>query len=126
MKSRASSHFIILVLIVFLTAIAHYSIYYGALIRGYETSFLTAGHYIEENYSPEKKQIMGLPPTPPEPVDLSKETPRPVNDTLFGVLFSGRSLIPLFAIFCMIGVIWLMQREDVLSLLQNNGFPIVL
>ena len=197
MKSRASSHFIILVLIVFLTAIAHYSIYYGALIRGYETSYLTAGrniglltilailpillarvlkfqgnwtlytsavlmfsigltvqyrlfsdpeyvqkdkkaearqakiktaqmHYIEENYSPEKKQIMGLPPTAPEPVDLSKETPRPVNDTLFGVMFSGRSLIPLFAIFCMVGVIWLMQRDDVLRFLQNNGFPIVL
>ena len=26
-----------------LTAIAHYSIYYGGLIRGYETSWLTAG-----------------------------------------------------------------------------------
>ncbi|MEP6902537.1 MAG: hypothetical protein ABJA66_12350, partial [Actinomycetota bacterium] len=42
MKSRASSHFIILILIVFLTAISHYSIYYGALIRGYETSYTTA------------------------------------------------------------------------------------
>ncbi|MDQ3089001.1 MAG: hypothetical protein M3Q78_10455, partial [Acidobacteriota bacterium] len=43
MKSRASSHFLILLLIVVLTAIAHYAIYYGALIRGYETSWLTAG-----------------------------------------------------------------------------------
>ena len=34
--------FLILLLIVVLTAIAHYSIYYGALIRGYETSWLTA------------------------------------------------------------------------------------
>jgi cell division protein FtsW (lipid II flippase) len=197
MKSRASSHFLILVLIVILTAISHYAIYYGALIRGYETSFLTASrnlgllailailpiilarlfkfqgnwtlytscvllfsigltvqyrlfsdpeyiskekkaearqmkiktaqlHYIQENYSPEKKQMMGLPPTPPEPVDLSKETPRPVNDTLFGVLFSGRTLIPIFGIFCFIGVIILMRRDDVLKLLQNNGFLIVL
>ena len=43
MKSRASSHFLILLLIVALTAMAHYAIYYGALIRGYETSWLTAG-----------------------------------------------------------------------------------
>ncbi|MEP6901172.1 MAG: FtsW/RodA/SpoVE family cell cycle protein, partial [Actinomycetota bacterium] len=83
-------------------------------------------HYIQENYSPEKKQMMGLPPTPPEPVDLSKEKPRPVNDTVFGVLFSGRTLIPLFAIFCLVAVIFLVRREDVLKLLQNNGFLIVL
>ena len=197
MKSRASSHFLILMLIVFMTAISHYAISYGALIRGYETSFTTASrniglltilailpiilarvlkfkgnwtlytsavllfsigltvqyrlfsdpeyvikdkksemrqakiktaqlHYIQENYSPEKKQLMGLPPTPPEPVDLSKEKPRPVNDTWFGVLFSGRTLIPFFSILFMIGVIILMQRDDVLNLLQNNGFLIVL
>ena len=197
MKSRASSHFLILILIVFLTAISHYAVYYGALIRGYETSFLTATrniglltvlaflpvilarvfrfqgnwtlftssvllfsigltvqyrlfsdpeyvlkdkkaearqakiktaqlHYIQENYTPEKKQMIGLPPTEPAPVDLSKETPRPVNDTFFGVMFSGRTLIPLFAIFCMVGVIWLMKRDDFLKLLQNNGFLLVL
>jgi hypothetical protein len=37
-KNRTSSHFFILALIVVLTAISHYSIYYGGLIRGYETS----------------------------------------------------------------------------------------
>ena len=42
MRNRTSSHFFILVLIVLVTAISHYSIYYGALIRGYETSPLTA------------------------------------------------------------------------------------
>jgi hypothetical protein len=26
-------------------------------------------HYIQENYSPEKKRMMGLPPTPPSPVE---------------------------------------------------------
>ncbi|HYJ90049.1 MAG TPA: hypothetical protein VEV84_01960, partial [Pyrinomonadaceae bacterium] len=136
MKNRTSSHFFILILIVIVTAISHYSIYYGALIRGYETSSLTAFrnlsllsllailpiflkhvfkykgswtvytaavllfsigltvqyrlfsdpeytskndkadaiaaktktlqlHYIQQNYSAEKKQMMGLPPTPP-------------------------------------------------------------
>ena len=43
MKNRTSTHFFILLLIVALTAISHYSVYYGALIRGYETSWLTAG-----------------------------------------------------------------------------------
>ena len=42
MKNRASSHFLVLFIIVVLTAIAHYSIYYGALIRGYETSWIMA------------------------------------------------------------------------------------
>lgn len=197
MKSRASSHFFILLMIVLLTAIAHYSIHYGALIRGYETSSITAFrnlgllsllaflpvvlgrvlkfqgnwtlyttsvllfsigltvqyrlfsdpeyvqkdkkaevrqekirtaqmHYIQENYSPEKKQMMGLPPTPPEPVDLSKEKQRPVNDTVFGVLVAGRTLIPIFAILCMIAAIYLASRDDVLKLLQDNGFLLVL
>ncbi|HNU07674.1 MAG TPA: hypothetical protein PKO33_07895, partial [Pyrinomonadaceae bacterium] len=172
MKSRASTHVLILLLIFVLTAISHYSIHYGALLRGYETSSYSAYrnlglvlflaflpifvsvvfkfkgnwtlyttsvllfsigltvqyrlfndgeyavdipraerdriqnsdlsekeksremtraklramveerkakiktaqlHYIQENYSPEKKQMMGLAPTEPGPVDLSKE-----------------------------------------------------
>jgi cell division protein FtsW (lipid II flippase) len=197
MKNRASSHILILLVIVVLTAIAHYSIYYGALIRGYETSWLTAGrnlflllvltispilltrftrfqgnwtlytsavllfsigltaqyrlfsdpeyvskeqkaearqakietlqkHYIQENYSAEKKQMMGLPATPPSPVDLDKETPRPVNDTLFGVMFSSRTLIPLLAVACFFGAFYLVRREDVLGILERNGFLLVL
>jgi cytochrome b subunit of formate dehydrogenase len=179
MKNRASTHVLILLLTVALTAIAHYSIHYGALIRGYETSYLTAGrnifllfllailpiflarfgkfqgnwtlytsaillfsigltvqyrlfsdpeyvsrkdkaearqakiktlqlHYIQENYSAEKKQMMGLPATPPSPVDLSQEKPRPAEGDLTDVFLSGRTLIPLFAIACFIGafVLW--------------------
>src|SRR3954467_11437843 len=169
MKNRTSSHFFILVLIVLVTAVSHYSIYYGALIRGYETSTLTAArnlsllallallpiflkhvfkfkgnwtvytasvllfsigltvqyrlfsdpeytsrkdkaearqekirtlqlHYIQENYSAEKKQMMGLPPTPPSPVDLLTETPRQPDETLSGVLFSGRTINPILGI----------------------------
>lgn len=197
MKNRASSHFLVLTIIVILTAIAHYSIYYGALIRGYETSLATAGrnlglllilailpvfltrflkfrgnwtlytcavllfsigltgqyrlfsdpeyvsredkakarqakietlqlHYIQENYSAEKKQMMGLPATPPSPIDLSAETPRPANETLFGTLLSGRTLIPLFGIFCLIATIYLIKRDDVLNILAKNGFLLVL
>jgi cell division protein FtsW (lipid II flippase) len=197
MKNRTSSHFFILVLIVVVTAISHYSIYYGALIRGYETSSMTAVrnlsllallailpiflkhvfkfkgnwtvytaavllfsigltvqyrlfsdpeytsknekaearaekiktlqlHYIQQNYSAEKKQMMGLPPTPPSEVDLSKETPRQSNDTLTQVLFSGNTVNPMLAIIGMMFAFLLGRRERVLDFLQRNGFLVVL
>ena len=194
---RASTHFFILILIVALTAIGHYSIYYGALIRGYETSWLTGGrnillltflavlpiilsrflkykgsyvlyttavllfsigltaqyrlfsdpeytsrknkaearqqkiktlqlHYIQENYSAEKKQMMGLPASPPSPVDLSQETPRAPEEEMSDVLFSGKTINPILGFIGMITVIILLRRDDVLQLLQKNGFLIVL
>jgi cell division protein FtsW (lipid II flippase) len=197
LKNRTSSHFFILVLVVLLAAISHYAIYYGGLIRGYETSWMTAVrnlgllsvlavvpiflkrflkfegnwipyttavllfsigltvqyrlfsdpeytsrrdkaqarqekiktlqlHYIQENYSAEKKQIMGLPATPPSPVDLSAETPKPAPETFYGVLFSGRTLNPLLGIAGLIAVLLLLRRERTLEFLQNNGFLIVL
>ena len=184
-------------LIVALAAISHYSIYYGGLIRGYETSPITAVrnivllsvlallpiflkrfakyqgnwtlyttaillfsigltvqyrlfsdpeyisrkdkaearqqkiktlqlHYIQENYSAEKKQIMGLPATPPSPVDLSAETPRPSEETLAAVLLSGKTINPLLGILGLIGALFLVQREKLLEFLQRNGFAIVL
>ncbi len=225
MKNRTLFHLLLLSAIVVLTAVAHYSIYYGALIRGYETGFMTAFRnvaligllailpipiryflryqgnwtmytacvllfsigltvqyrlfsdreyvadipaaerakvesanltdrekrsqmlklklqaiarerdakirtvqmrYIKENYSPEKKQMMGLPPTPAEPVDLSQETFRPAGGTLSGVALSGNTLIPIFAIFLMVLAFLAMRREDTLTFLKNNGFLIVL
>ena len=197
MKNRASTHVLILLLVVALTAVAHYSIHYGALIRGYETSYLTMGrnlillfvlailpiflarfgkfqgnyslytsaillfsigltvqyrlfsdpeytsrkdkaearqekiktlqlHYIQENYSAEKKQMMGLPATPPSPVDLSQEKPRPAESDLTDVFLSGRTLIPIFSIICCIGAFILFRRDDFLEFLQRNGFAVVL
>ncbi|MEP7075295.1 MAG: FtsW/RodA/SpoVE family cell cycle protein [Acidobacteriota bacterium] len=197
MKNRTSSHFFILVLIVILTAISHYSIHYGALIRGYETSPLTAFrnigllaflailpiflkhvfkfkgnwtiytaailmfsigltvqyrlfsdpeytsrkdkaearqekirtlqlHYIQENYSAEKKQMMGLPATPPSPVDLSKETPRSATDSVREVLFSGNTVNPILGIVGMLLAFLFIRRDRILDLLQKNGFLIVL
>jgi cell division protein FtsW (lipid II flippase) len=197
MKNRTSTHFFILLLIAAITAIGHYSIYYGALIRGYETSWLTAGrnifllfvlailpiflkrfarfhgnwtlytsavllfsigltvqyrlfsdqeytsrkdkaearqekiktlqlHYIQENYSAEKKQLMGLPATPPSPVDLSKETPRPATEDMSDVLFSGKTINPLLGILGLLIAFFLIRRDKVLEILQKNGFLIVI
>lgn len=197
MKNRTSSHFFILVLIVILTAISHYAIFYGGLIRGYEASSITGYrnvalilalailpiflkhvfkfqgnwtlytsavllfsigltvqyrlfsdpeyisrrdkaearqakiktaqlHYIQENYSAEKKQMMGLPATPPSPVDLSSETPKPSEETLSGVLLSGKTINPILGIIGLIVALVLMRKEKFLELLQNNGFLIVL
>ncbi len=197
MKNRTSSHVFILVMIVVVTAISQYSIHYGALIRGYQTSPLTAIrnllllsilallpillkhifkfkgnwtvytaavllfsigltiqyrlfsdpeytsrkdkaiarqekirtlqlHYIQENYSAEKKQLMGLPATPPSPVDLSSETPRPSNEEMSDVLFSGNTVNPILGIIAMLTAFLLIRRERFLELLQKNGFLIVL
>lgn len=196
MKSRASSHFFILILLAGLTAIAHYSIYYGALIRGYEASPLTAfrniaflgifacfpvlmsavfkykgnwtiftasvvlfsigltaqyrlfsdpeytsrgakaearsakiktiqRHYIQENYPADKKRKMGLPATPPSPVDLSAENPSKSGVDLPAILTSGKTLIPLFAMLCFLGAFVLTRDQKVLEILQTNGFLIV-
>jgi cell division protein FtsW (lipid II flippase) len=196
-KNRTSSHFFILVLIVLVTAISHYSIYYGGLIRGYETSSWTALrnllllsllavlpiilkkflkfdgnwtlftsavllfsigltvqyrlfsdpeytsrrdkaearqqkikvlqlHYIQENYSVEKKQMMGLPPTPPSPVDLSAETPRASTEDFSEVLLSGKTINPILGIIGLIAALIFLRRDDVLEMLQRNGFLVVL
>lgn len=197
LKNRTSSHFFILVLIAGLAAISHYAIYYGALIRGYEASSISAYrnvgillflailpifikkfgkysgnwtlytsavllfsigltvqyrlfsdpeytsrrdkaearqakirtaqlHYIQENYTAEKKQIVGLPATPPSPVDLSAETPRPAEDSWYSVLVSGRTVNPLLGVFGLIFAFFLIRNDRVLEFLQNNGFLLVL
>ncbi len=197
LKNRTSSHVFILLLIVLLTAISHYAIYYGGLIRGYETSSIAAYrnigilaflailpifikkfgkyagswtlytsavllfsvgltvqyrlfsdpeytsrrdkaearqakirtaqlHYIQENYSAEKKQLMGLPATPPSPVDLSAETPRPAEDSWYTVMVSGRTVNPMLGVLGLIFAFFLLRNERVLEFLQNNGFLIVL
>lgn len=225
MNNRTFANTVILLIVVALTAIAHYSISYGALIRGYQTSSLAAYrnvalilvlallpvvikkvlkyqgswtmytacvilfsiglivqyrlfsdreyvadidpaerakiqnssmtdrekakallaakiaaiaeereakihtaqlHYVQENYSAEKKQMMGLKPSPPSPVDLSTETPRPVRESLYGTIFTGNTLIPLFGIFCLLATVIAVRRDDIQRLLQNNGILIVL
>lgn len=82
--------------------------------------------FINENYSADKKSLMGLPPTPPTPADLDKEQHRESQFTLLNAFLSSSTLIPLFSIFCFFAAFMLFVRDDVLNLLQRNGFIIVL
>jgi cell division protein FtsW (lipid II flippase) len=197
MKHRYFPHFLIIILAAAVGGLAHYAIYYGALLRGYETSqsaavrnvllvlllafipiflkrilsfecswtaytavvlLFTIGltvqyrlfsdpeytsrrdkaearqmklkalqlRYIKENYSAEKKKFIGLPPTPPEPANLSEETPRPAAETLNDTLLSGRTINPLLAVLGFLIATFLMRRNDVIEKLKQNGFLIVI
>lgn len=82
--------------------------------------------FINENYSADKKQLMGLPPTPPTPTDLDKEQHRESKFTLLNAFTSSSTLIPLFAIFCFFAAFMLFVRDDILNMIQRYGFMIVL
>jgi cell division protein FtsW (lipid II flippase) len=197
MKTRISTHVFIMLIVILMTAAAHYAIYYGGLIRGYETSSATAWrnilllcllaliplalkhflhykgaltaftcavflfsigltvqyrlfsdpeytsrrdkaearqekiktlqlNYVQENYDVDKKKLMGLPETPPSPVDLDDRSPRPSGDSWQQVLLSGRTVNPVLGIFALIVVIIIMRRNSVYRQLQKHGITIVL
>ena len=198
MKSRPSSHLLILLALTVLTALSHYAVHYGALIRGYETSWMSAArnvglililallppifsyvfkfkgnwsiytacvilfsvgltvqyrlfsdpeyslrgaeraqarldktktmqlHFVRQVYDEKKKKVLGLPPTPPSAVDVSKEVRRPVVEDSNAVLNSGRTIAPLLAILGMIFAFVMMRYEKFLELVRSNGFLIVL
>jgi cell division protein FtsW (lipid II flippase) len=198
MKSRPSSHLVILLAVTALTALSHYAVHHGALIRGYETSWMSGArnvglvlilallppvfsfvfkfkgnwsiytacvilfsigltvqyrlfsdpeyslrgpdraqarldktktmqmHFVRQVYDEKKKALLGLPPTPPTPVDISEEVRRPVVEDADAVLKSGRTVAPLLAILGLILAFALMRYERFLELLRNKGFLIVL
>src|SRR5437868_12223849 len=165
MKNRASSHLLVLFLIVCFEVVGYYGLHRAALIRGYETSWVAAVRdlffyvpivayvfwlsrvmkfagnwtlyttaillfsigllvqyrlysdpeynarnkaearaqkttalrmrFIEENYDEQKKQMMGLPPTPPKPVSLDEEQHREADYTIGKALTSGATWIPI-------------------------------
>ena len=197
MKSRASIHLLIMLVIITLTFLAYYTIYRSAMIRGYEPSliyatrnllffvpllvlplFLTRGtrfrgnftllttamllysfglvgqyrlfsdpeyaptgkaearemkmealqmRYIRENYSVEKKRVMGMEnPAPPAPTNLDEEKRRESKYSIGSALGDVGTWITLFALLsCPIAYL-LFRRDSVLDLLQNNGFLLVL
>lgn len=196
MKNRASSHLLIILLILGLEITGYIAIHRAGLLRGYETSvigavrdllmffplmvlaiwlsrnkkfignwvlFTTAillfafgmliqyrlysdpeynarnkaaareekmqalrTRYIMENYDPVKKQLMGLPPTPAQPIDIDQLPKKESTYSLWSALTSSYTWIPIFSFLTFAIAYSLCSRDGFLLWLQRNSFIIVL
>jgi cell division protein FtsW (lipid II flippase) len=82
--------------------------------------------YIIENYGPEKKQLMGLPPTPAQAIDI-EQLPR--IDSTYSVgdaLTSSYTRIPIVSLLVFAAAFTLCLRDGFLLWIQRNSFLIVL
>jgi cell division protein FtsW (lipid II flippase) len=82
--------------------------------------------YIIENYDPAKKQLMGLPPTPAEAVDIDQLPRRQSNYSISDALTSSYTWIPIFSFFVFAAAFVLCLRDGFLLWIQRNSFLIVL
>lgn len=196
MKNRASSHLLLILVIIGLEIMGYMAVHRGGLLRGYETSVIGAVRdllmfipvmtaalwlsrtkrfsgnwvlfttaillfgfgmliqyrlysdpeynarnkaaareekmealrmrYIMENYDPVKKQMMGLPPTPAQPIDIAQLPKRESNYSLWNALTSSYTWIPIFSIIGFAIAYSFCVRDGFLLLLQRNSFLIVL
>jgi cell division protein FtsW (lipid II flippase) len=196
MKNRASSHLLVILLIVVFEITGYVAVHRAALLRGYETSIIGAvrdilmfvplmflviwlsrgmryagnwvlftsavllfaigmlvqyrlysdpeynarnkavareekmdalrTRYIMENYDAQKKQLMGLPPTPAQPIDINSLPHKPANYSLWTALTSSYTWIPIFSFIAFAIAYWLCVRDGFLLWLQRNSFIIVL
>ncbi len=196
MKNRASSHLLIILLLLIFEIAGYWGIHRAALLRGYETSIIGAirdllmfvplfilviwlsrfmrysgnwilftaavllfsvglmiqyrlysdpeynsrnkadarqakmealrTRYIIENYDPVKKQLMGLPPTPAQAIDVDQLPRIPSNYTFGQALTSSYTWIPIFS-FIAFGLAYsFCVRDGFLLWIQRNSFIIVL
>ena len=195
MKNRASSHLILILLILVLEITGYVAVHRAGLLRGYETSIIGAvrdlmmffplmllaiwlsrtkrfagnwvlfttaillfafgmliqyrlysdpeynarnkaaareekmqalrTRYIMENYDPVKKQMMGLPPTPAQPIDIS-QLPKESNYSLWNAISSSYTWIPIISFFAFAIAYSFCSRDGFLLWLQRNSFIIVL
>jgi len=196
MKNRASSHLILILLILVLEITGYVAVHRAGLLRGYETSIIGAvrdlmmffplmllaiwlsrtkrfagnwvlfttaillfafgmliqyrlysdpeynarnkaaareekmealrTRYIMENYDPVKKQMMGLPPTPAQPIDISQLPKRESSYSLWNAMTSSYTWIPIISFFAFAIAFSFCSRDGFLLWLQRNSFIIVL
>ncbi len=82
--------------------------------------------YIMENYDEAKKEMMGLPPTPPQPVDFHQLPRRESTYSVWNALTSTYTWVPILA-FIAFGIAYTFCLHDGFLLwLQRNSFVIVL
>ena len=82
--------------------------------------------YIMENYDPVKKQMMGLPPTPAQPIDISQLPKKESTYSLWNALTSSYTWIPIMSILAFAIAYSFCARDGFLLFLQRNSFLIVL
>jgi cell division protein FtsW (lipid II flippase) len=82
--------------------------------------------YILENYDPAKKQIMGLPPTPAQPVDIDQLPRRKSTYTLWNAITASYTWIPIISFLAFAVAYSFCVRDSFLLWLQRNSFIIVL
>ena len=82
--------------------------------------------YIIENYDPAKKQLMGLPATPAQAIDVEQLPKRPSTYSLGEALTSGYTWIPIFSFLAFALAYLFCARDGFLLWLQRNSFIIVL
>ncbi|HET7113759.1 MAG TPA: FtsW/RodA/SpoVE family cell cycle protein [Pyrinomonadaceae bacterium] len=196
MKNRASSHLLLILIILGLEIMGYLAVHRGGLLRGYETSVIGAVRdlmmfiplmmvalwlsrtkrfsgnwvlyttavllfgfgmliqyrlysdpeynarnkaaareekmealrmrYIMENYDPVKKQMMGLPPTPAQPIDISQLPKKESSYSLWNALTASYTWIPILSILAFTIAFSFCVRDGFLLFLQRNSFLIVL
>src|ERR1051325_4486036 len=82
--------------------------------------------YIIENYDPVKKQLMGLPATPAQAIDVNQLPRRPANYTLGNALVSSYTWIPILSFIAFGLAFSFCLRDGFLLWIQRNSFIIVL
>lgn len=82
--------------------------------------------YIMENYDPVKKQLMGLPPTPAQPIAIDQLPKKESTYSLWNALTSSYTWIPIISILAFAIAYSMCVRDGFLLWLQRNSFIIVL
>lgn len=82
--------------------------------------------YIIENYEPDKKQLMGLPPTPAAAIDLEQLPRRPATYTIGDAITSSYTWIPIISFVVFGAAFMFCLRDGFLLWIQRNSFLIVL
>ena len=82
--------------------------------------------YIMENYDPVKKQLMGLPPTPAQPVDIDQLPKKESNYSLWNAITASYTWIPVLSFLAFAIAYRMCSRDGFLLWLQRNSFIIVL
>jgi cell division protein FtsW (lipid II flippase) len=82
--------------------------------------------YIMENYDPVKKQLMGLPPTPAQPITLDQIPRKESTYSIWNAITSSYTWIPILSFIAFALAYSFCVRDGFLLWLQRNSFIIVL